>query len=104
GSNHSLSATKPAGNIFYRVQVQDLDTDSDGVSDWAEVVTGFDPAAAHTHGAALDDHTALTNDLVTENVVTLAATKPGAAQPPDAATMATDTGTITITRGGTSHF
>ncbi len=104
GAVHTLSTTKPAGNDFFRVLVQDLDTDGDGVSDWAETVTGFDPNSTHTHGASQDDHTALANDLVTENVVTVSALKASATQPPDAATLATDTGTITITRGGTLHF
>ena len=39
-----------------------------------------------------------------ENVVTVTATKPTATQPADAATAATDTATINITRGGTLHF
>ena len=52
-----------------------MDTDGDGVSDWAEKVTGFDPTNANTHGAAQDDHTALTADLAQENVVTVTAAK-----------------------------
>ena len=84
--------------------VQDVDTDGDGLSDWAEKVTGFDPTTANTNGASEDDHTALTNDLLTENVITVTATKATATQPADASTAATDTAAITITRGGTLHF
>ncbi len=105
GLPHTLNAPSSGGaQTFYRVNVQDIDTDGDGISDWAEKVTGFDPTTAHTHGATLDDHTALANDLATENIVTITATKAGATQPPDALTAATDPGTITVTRGGTLHF
>ena len=105
GTAKTLTApTATSDHAFYRVQVQDLDTDGDSVSDWAETITGFDPTTAHTHGAALDDHTALAADLVSENVVTVVANKSTATQPADAMTAASDTGTITITRGGTLHF
>ncbi len=104
GSAKVLSTAKPASSAFFRVLVEDVDSDADGVSDWAEMVTGFDPGSTHTHGAALDDHSALAADLTTENVVTVVALKPSATEPPNGATLATDTGTITITRGGTLHF
>ncbi len=48
-----------------------MDTDGDGVSDWAEIVTGFDPNDTHSNGAAQDDHTALTAQLANENIITL---------------------------------
>ena len=105
GSPKTLTAPAPkTAPVFYRVNVQDVDTDGDGVSDWAEIVTGFDPNNAHTHGATQDDHAALKADLVNENVVTIIATKPSATQPADAMTPATDTGTISVVRGGTLHF
>lgn len=104
GTAKTLTAAPAGTTVFYRVLVQDLDTDGDGLSDWAEHITGFDPTTAHTHGASEDDHTALTNDLVSENVVTVSATKASATQPADAMTAASDTGTLTITRGGTLHF
>ena len=104
GTAKTLSAAQATGTAFYRVAIQDQDTDGDGVSDWAEKITGFDPTTAHTHGATEDDHTALANDLLQENVVTVTATKPTATQPADAVTAASDTATITITRGGTLHF
>ena len=84
--------------------VQDQDTDGDGVSDWAEIITGFDPTTAHTNGATEDDHTALTADLAQENIVTVTATKSTATQPASAGVAATDTAIITLTRGGTLHF
>ena len=73
-------------NAFYRTSVQDVDTDGDGVSDWAEIVTGYDPNNTHTNGATLDDHTALVAQLPNENIITVTATDPATTQPPDAAT------------------
>ncbi len=104
GTPKTLTVPQGTAATFYRVVVQDQDTDGDGVSNWAEIVTGFDPTTAHTNGAAEDDHTALVNDLAQENVVTVTATKATATQPANASTAATDTATITITRGGTLHF
>ena len=104
GSPMTLTPPQPGGNTFYRVAVQDVDTDGDGVSDWAEIVAGFNPNTPYTNGSTVDDHTALTNDLQVENVLTVTATKATATQPANSTTAATDTATITITRGGTLHF
>ena len=45
GNGTPMSLTFPNGGpgTFYRVVVQDADTDGDGVSDWAENVVGLDP-------------------------------------------------------------
>ncbi|MDQ6656152.1 MAG: DUF1800 family protein, partial [Verrucomicrobiota bacterium] len=91
-------------NVFYRVIVQKVDTDGDGVSDWAEFVTGFDPNNTHSDGAPVDDHTALVSQLAAENVITVVATDPATTQPPDAATAPSSNGSITVTRGGNLHF
>ncbi len=106
GTPRTLSAPQgtAAPATFFRVLVQDLDTDGDGVSDWAEKAVGFDPNSTHSHGGAQDDRTALTAALAAENVVTITATEPTATQPPDAFTAATDTATFTISRGGTLNF
>jgi uncharacterized protein (DUF1800 family) len=97
-------AVPRAGDAFYRAVVQDMDTDGDGVSDWAEIITGYDPESTHSHGAAIDDHTALTAQLPNENIVSLLATQPSATQPPNAQTAATQVGAITVSRGGRLHF
>ena len=91
-------------NAFYRAVVQDVDTDGDGVSDWAEFITGFDPNNTHSGGAPVDDHTALVGQLANENVVTVVSTEPSTTQPPDDATAPTSTASITVSRGGTLHF
>ena len=107
GGGTIQSVTVPTGaakSAFYRLVVQDMDTDGDGVSDWAENVAGFDPTTAHTHGAAQDDHTALTNDLAQENVVTITAVKATATQPVNSSTAASDVASVSVSRGGTLHL
>ena len=93
GNAQDITAPRISGaEAFYRAVVQDVDTDGDRVSDWAEIVTGFDPENTHTNGAPVDDHTALTAQLPNENIVTLIATEPSATQPPNAQTAATKIG------------
>ena len=106
GTTRTLATPQPAPGqaTFYRVLVEDLDTDGDGVSDWAEKVVGFDPNNTHSRGSVQDDRTTLTAALAAENIVTITATEATATQPPDALTAATDTATFTITRGGTLNF
>ena len=106
GDGTSKTLTAPASNnpVFYRLLVQDIDSDGDGVGDWAERTVGYDPNNAHSHNATQDDHTALAAALPQENIVSIIASKETATQPLDAATAATDLGTITISRGGTLQF
>ncbi|HEX8280968.1 MAG TPA: PA14 domain-containing protein, partial [Chthoniobacterales bacterium] len=98
------SAAPRLANTLYRVVVQDMDSDGDGVSDWAEFVTGFDPHSTHTNGSAVDDHAALAGQLPAENVVSVIASEPSTTQPPDAATAAASAASVTILRGGKLHF
>src|SRR3954447_24190906 len=103
GAAQTIFAPRVA-NAFYRVTAEDVDTDGDGVSDWAEIVTGFNPNATHSSGAPVDDHTALVQQLANENIVTVTATDPATTQPPDLATPPASDGSVTLTRGGTLHF
>jgi uncharacterized protein (DUF1800 family) len=50
GSELQFIALRLNGNKreFYRIRTQDQDTDNDGVSDWAEEVTGTNPALTHS--------------------------------------------------------
>lgn len=89
-------------NKFFRVLVQDLDTDSDGVSDWAEYVVGYDPLKQKTNGIDLDG-TALPLALAAENVVTIVATDSTALQP-DVGVAPVDVGQVTVMRAGNLHF
>ena len=105
GSTQDIRAPRISNaEAFYRAVVQDMDTDGDRVSDWAEIITGFDPENTHTNGSPVDDHTALTTQLPNENIVTLVATEPSATQPPNAQTSPTKLGSITVTRGGRLNF
>ena len=91
-----------ANERFYRVRVQDVDSIGDGVSDWAGIITGFYPNTASTGGTA-NEHSALLADLAMENIITVTATKATATEPTPGAA-ATDSGIITVTRGGVLLF
>ncbi len=103
GTTRTIPAPKAAGN-FYRVLVQDIDTDNDQVSDWAERVAGYNPTTANTAGSPTDDHTSLVVGVAGSNVVTVVATEVTATQPPDAATPPVDTGRIVVRRAGPLLF
>ena len=103
GADVTLIAPKSGANSFFRVLVQDVDSDGDGVSDWAERAVGFNPNSASSV-TGTDDHTALVSGLAAENTVTITTNKGTATQPPDTTTPATDLATVTITRSGSLHF
>jgi len=88
----------PVAGQFFKVTVQDIDSVGDGISDWARDITGFNPQPPGP-----GDQATLEGDLAMENVVTITATKPTATEPVSGAA-ATDTGTITVTRGGVLLF
>ena len=89
---------------FYRVLVQDVDSDSDQLSNWAESVTGYDPLTANTNGSPTSDHTALVTAITTSNVVTVSATDYTATQSSDALIPPVDTGRIAVRRSGPLLF
>lgn len=103
GVTKTLPAPQADGP-FYRVVVQDMDADNDGVADWAEVVAGYSPNNSYSKTPLTNDHTALAGALVTSNVITVTATKTTATQPPDASTAPVETGSITISRAGPLIF
>jgi uncharacterized protein (DUF1800 family) len=103
GTTKTIPVSKFAGS-FYRVLVQDIDTDNDQVSDWAERVAGYDPNSGNTQGSPTDDHTALVGAVASSNVVTVVATEVTATQPPNAATAPIDTGRIAVRRSGPLLF
>ena len=78
-------------NTFYRVRVDDIDEDNDGVGSWVEDVASTNPYAAATEGG-LDDHTFMVQQLDDPNVVTITASKPFASED------GPDSGMFTITR------
>jgi uncharacterized protein (DUF1800 family) len=64
-----------SANRFFKVQVKDVDTDNDGVSDWEErQLPGFNPALAQSAQAGVNDLTTLTQMLSGEaNTVAITA-------------------------------
>lgn len=96
-----------AANTFYRVLVQDVDHDGDGIADWAEMKLGLDPNNAQSNGNTdaqgrpLNDNEYASNNFNGENIVTVSALGSDAiATQPDAGQAASDLGAFTITRAG----
>lgn len=99
--DETLVAPK-GSNKFFRVLVQDIDSDNDGVSDWAEYVVGYDPNSGSSNGL-VSDGIALPAALANENKVSITATDATALQP-EGSFAAVDVGQVTITRSGNLHF
>ncbi|MGB8169876.1 MAG: DUF1800 family protein [Chthoniobacteraceae bacterium] len=96
-NSKTLTVTK-GSNKFFRVLVQDFDTDTDGASDWAENVAGYSPTNASDGGASV-----LNSAITSSDVVTVSVNKPSATQPLSGLA-AVETGSITISRGGPLKF
>ena len=95
-TNNAVGAT----SLFYRVKVQDTDSDGDGVSDWEEMQIGFDPNNAHSNGlSAAGDLAAITVALSVPSTVSVSSSGVPIVEPA-AANQSTGTGTFTITRTG----
>jgi uncharacterized protein (DUF1800 family) len=105
GQRLTLTSSVAMGrSMFCRVVVQDVDSDGDGVSDWAEEKLGFDPNSQYTNGSIVDDLTAITEQLTHQNsptTVTVHATKATATQPA-LNSVSTDMATLTFTRSGSN--
>lgn len=99
GTTFTVSATG-AAEKFFRVVVDDTDSDNDGVNDWEEIQLGFDPNNSHSGGlTGPDDLTAITTALQAANVVSVSAIDPSATEPALGAPPL-ETGTFLITRSG----
>lgn len=102
GTGNTGTLTVPyLADHFYRIRVDDADSDSDGVSDWAEKIAGFNPNDATTDGNT-PDGTALPNSIASfaaPSVVTVTVTKSTATQPL-AGQAAVDSGSILVSRTG----
>jgi uncharacterized protein (DUF1800 family) len=100
GTGGEVEATVAAtgSTRFYRVYVLDVDTDSDGVTDFEEILAGFNPNSPTSFGASgLTDKEALLAALnpATTNTVSVQAADDTATEPSPA-----DTGLFVITRVG----
>lgn len=97
------STTSSQPNLYCRVVVSDVDTDGDGVYDWAEDVLGYNPNAKMTNGT-VDDLTAITQQLTGVSATTsvaVSASEPTATQPALNG-VATDMATLTFTRSSSN--
>ena len=99
GNGQTKSITVPfLADHFYRIRVDDVDSDGDGISDWAEKVAGYNAGNVMTDGRTADA-AAIPGALAALSQVTVSVTKPSATQPPNAATAAVESGSITVSRG-----
>jgi uncharacterized protein (DUF1800 family) len=95
GQTMTASFGIPANQKFFRVLASNLDSDGDGVTDWEEIIAGFNPHAAYSSGGETDDLAAITAALqATTNTVSVTASDPYCAR------LNNDTGAFTITRSG----
>ncbi len=75
GSATQLSRTgSPA--LFYRLVVDDVDSDHDGITDFEELAVGFDPRTTNSARNDLVDSQRITNGLSAASVITVAALDP----------------------------
>jgi uncharacterized protein (DUF1800 family) len=74
-------AKAPGTRKFYKIETGDIDSDSDGVSDWAERKLGLNPFAAISDlVSGVPDGTVVATELATPDVVTITATTPFATE------------------------
>jgi hypothetical protein len=112
GSEITTTHGNPTSGCFYRVRIFDVDTDSDGISDWEELQVGYDPDENHVHSCGCgstctcgpgctcggDDLARLTHALESPSVVTIEAGDADATEPLGSETA--DTATLKIRRTG----
>lgn len=79
GSEISLTLPVTGAARFYRVLVQDVDTDGDGLPDWDELQIGYNPNKADSNNDGISDYLALQTALASPNQVTVQAVQPNAA-------------------------
>jgi uncharacterized protein (DUF1800 family) len=109
GANQTLVVPRSAGT-FFRVVVQDQDTDNDGVSDWAEQVVGLDPAnpisngQVDANGLPISDSTFANQQFATQGTIVIAAIETEATQPGSPLQPAPSVGRLKISRLGFAPF
>jgi len=109
GSDMTLVAPRSAG-AFFTVVVKDLDTDGDGVSDWAEQLVGLDPNSATSNGQLdrnglpISDKDWMNSQLAAQGTITIAAVDSFAIQPASATQIPPAVGRLKIVRQGFSTF
>ena len=71
GTEMELQLPSAIGREFFRMKIDDADTDGDGVNDWEELVLGFDPETNRTDHYAQTDSQRVTAGLIAANTVTV---------------------------------
>lgn len=98
GGEVEATVAAPGTARFFRVYVQDVDTDNDGVTDYEEILAGFNPNSPTSFGASgLTDKEAMLAALnpATVNTVSVHAADDAATEPSPL-----DAGLFVITRSG----
>jgi uncharacterized protein (DUF1800 family) len=98
GGEVEATVAAPGTARFFRVYVQDVDTDNDCITDYEEILAGFNPNSPTSFGArGLTDKEALLAALnpATANTVSVQAADDAATEPSPV-----DTGLFVITRSG----
>jgi uncharacterized protein (DUF1800 family) len=71
-----VSVTKDAGSRkFYRLEVSDIDTDGDGVSDWAEISLGLNPNDDDSNNDGILDGAEVSAYVSVEDTVSVSSTQ-----------------------------
>jgi len=106
GTNVTLTVPVGPTMKFYHVAVSDVNSDGSGLmNDWEKYALGLNPSNAWSNGQEdgngnpLSDYAYATNLLVSQNIVTIAATVPATTEP-DPGVNPSANGQFTITRGG----
>ncbi len=74
GTGGVVQLTISAGaqpRYYYRLKVQDVDSDGDGLSDWEEIKLGMDPYSAHSDRNDTSDLARVTAGLTASDVITV---------------------------------
>jgi uncharacterized protein (DUF1800 family) len=73
-NSQSLTVARVGATKFYKLEVSDLDSDSDGVSTWAEGLMGLDPIKADTDDDGILDGTLANAEVSVPDVISIIST------------------------------
>ncbi len=94
GGNVSATYGTDGGVRYYRIQFSDLDSDGDGISDWAEAALGYNPYSVDSFNTGLGDRQGILNALSATDTISVVADHPLAT------TAYGDAGSLRFTRSG----